>query len=211
KPAATCKACFATPRTIEGFIKSSKICSMEQNRLVLPLTLSLLVTTVCLPLMIEASGQKARRQTPQASAPTSRTSATGSLKVVTGLPGSVVFINNVRHGATGDNGELDLPHVRAGSYPGRVRTVGYIDWTGSVTITTASRTLKVTQQQTSDEATLHYQKAEALRDKGKNKDAVEEYKQTLVLRPSLVEARIAMARCLITLQDFQGAEKEIQT
>ena len=93
-----------------------------------------------------------------------------------------------------------------------MRTVGYIDWTGSVTVATgASRTLKVTQQQTNDEPTLHYQKAEALRDKGKNKDAVEEFKQALVLRPSLVEARIGMARCLITLQDFQGGEREIQT
>ncbi|PYT03372.1 MAG: hypothetical protein DMF60_18585, partial [Acidobacteria bacterium] len=169
-------------------------------------------TAVCRPLKIKANSQKARRQTPQASTSTSRTSPNGSPKVITSLPGSVVFINNVRHGATGDNGELDLPHVRAGSYPGRVRTVGYIDWTGSVTVATgASRTLKVTQQQTNDEPTLHYQKAEALRDKGKNKDAVEEFKQALVLRPSLVEARIGMARCLITLQDFQGGEREIET
>ena len=185
---------------------------MEQSRLVLSRTLSFLVIALCLRLTIDASSQKARRQTPQASAPTRRTSATGSLKVISGLPGSVVFINNVRHGATGDNGELDLPHVRAGSYPGRVRTVGYIDWTGPVVVASGgSRTLKVTQQKTGDEATLHYQRAEALRDKGKNKDAVEEYKQALVLRPSLAEARIAMARCLITLQDYQGGEKEIQT
>src|SRR5882672_10291096 len=105
---------------------------MEQSRLVLPLTLSFLFTTVCLPLTIKASRQKApgqTSQTPKASVPTNRTGATGSLKVITGLPGSVVFINNVRHGATGDDGELDLPHVRAGSYPGRVRSVGYIDWT----------------------------------------------------------------------------------
>ena len=185
---------------------------MEQSRLVLPLTVSFLVIALCLPLTIKGSSQKARRQTPKASAPTKRTGATGSLKLISGLPGSVVFINNVRHGATGLNGELDLPHVRAGLYPGRVRTVGYIDWTGPIAVAPGGgRTLKVTQQQTSDEATLHYQKAEALRDKGKNKDAVEEYKQALVLRPSLVEARIGMARCLITLQDFQGGEKEVQT
>jgi Tfp pilus assembly protein PilF len=183
---------------------------MEQSRLVRPLTF--LVIALCLPLTIKASGQKARRQTPQSSTQIKRASATGSLKVIAGLPGAVVFINNVRHGVTGDNGELDLPHVRAGSYPGRIRTVGYIDWTGPVVVTAGgSRTLKVTQQQTSDEATVHYQRAEAYRDKGKNKDAVEEYKQALLLRPSLTEARIAMARCLIALQDFQGGEKEIQT
>ncbi len=183
---------------------------MEQSRLVVPLTLSFLVIALCLPLTIKPNSQKTRRQTSQSSVPTKRT--TGSLKVITGLPGSVVFINNVRHGATADNGELDLPHVRAGSFPGRVRTAGYIDWIGPVVVASGGgRTLKVTQQQTRDEATLHFQKAEALRDKGKNKDAVEEYKQALVLRPSLAEARIGMARCLITLQDFQRGEKEIQT
>ena len=135
---------------------------------------------------------------------------TGALKVVTGQPESVVFINNVRHGTTGQNGELDLPRVMAGSYPVRVRTVGYADWRGSTIIAAGgSRTLRVTQQQTGDEPTLRYQKAEALRDKGKNRDAVEEYKQALALR-SMPEARIGMARSLISLQDFQGAETQIQ-
>jgi tetratricopeptide (TPR) repeat protein len=67
----------------------------------------------------------------------------------------------------------------------------------------------VTQQPINDEATLHYQKGDELRDKGKNKDAVEEYKHALALR-SFPEARIAMARCLIALQEFQEAEKQIQ-
>lgn len=135
---------------------------------------------------------------------------TGALKVITGHPDSVIFINKIRHGATNDKGELDLPHVMAGSFPVRVRSVGYADWTGSVVVTAGgSRILKITQQQTTDEATTHFQKAEALRDKGSNKDSVEEYKQALALR-SFPEARIGMARSLITLQNFQDAEKEIQ-
>ncbi|HXI91259.1 MAG TPA: PEGA domain-containing protein, partial [Blastocatellia bacterium] len=90
---------------------------------------------------------------------------TGALKVITGRADSVVFINNVRHGVTNDKGELDLPHVIAGSYPVRVRTAGYADWNIRVVVTAGgSQTLKVTQQQTSDEPTLRYQKAEALRD-----------------------------------------------
>ena len=135
---------------------------------------------------------------------------TGALKVITGHPESVVFINSVRHGVTGDNGELNLPRVMAGSYPVRVRTVGYADWRGSTIIAAGgSRTLRVTQQQTGDAPTLRYQKAEALRDNGKNRDAVEEYKQALALR-AFPEARIGIARSLITLQDFEQAEKHIQ-
>jgi hypothetical protein len=142
--------------------------------------------------------------------PVTARARTGALKVITGHPESVVFINNVRHGATGENGELELPRVIAGSYPVRVRTVGYADWKGpTIIVAGGSRTLKVTQQSTGDEPTLHFQKADALRDKGKNRDAVEEYKQALASR-SFPEARIGMVRSLITLQEFQEAEKQIQ-
>jgi tetratricopeptide (TPR) repeat protein len=162
---------------------------------------------VLLSLAFNVSAQRARKPSPPANA---STQATGALKVITSQAGSVVFINNIRHGATNDKGELDLPRVRAGSYPMRVRTVGFSDWNGSVIITAnSSRTLKVTQPPTTDQATLHYQKGDALRERGKNKEAVEEYQQALVLRPNFSEARLAMIRSLIALQDFQEAEKQI--
>lgn len=137
--------------------------------------------------------------------------ATGALKVVTGQAGSVVFINNVRHGVTNDKGELDLPRVIAGSYTARVRTVGFADWNGPVVIVAGgSRTLKVAQQPTSDQAMLHLQKGDQLRDAGKNKDAVKEYEEALRLRPAFPEAHIALARSSTTLQNFEDAEKHIQ-
>ena len=137
--------------------------------------------------------------------------ATGALKVITGQAGSVVFINNVRHGVTNDKGELDLPRVIAGSYAARVRTVGYSDWNGPVIIAAGgNRNLKVTQRPTSDQATLHLQKGDQLRDSGKNKDAVKEYEEALRLRPVFPEAQIALARSSTTLQNFEQAEKHIQ-
>ncbi|HXG63866.1 MAG TPA: tetratricopeptide repeat protein [Blastocatellia bacterium] len=136
---------------------------------------------------------------------------TGSVKVITGKPGSVVFINNVRHGVTGESGELDLPRAWVGSYPVRVRTAGYTDWNGRVVVTAGTaRVLKVTQQPTSDQALVHFQKAEDLRDKGKNEDAVKEYKQALALRPNFPEARIGLTRILITQQVFDEAERQLQ-
>jgi Tetratricopeptide repeat/PEGA domain len=173
-----------------------------------------LSATACLIALLtcavaETKGQPQKNRSSSAARTPARV-RTGALKVVTGRADSVVFINNVRHGVTGDKGEIDLPHVIAGSYPVRVRTAGYADWNTRVVVTTGGgRTLKVTQQQTSDEPTLRYQKAEALRDKGKIKDAVEEYRQALSLR-SFSEARIGMARSLIALQEFQEAEKQIQ-
>jgi tetratricopeptide (TPR) repeat protein len=140
-----------------------------------------------------------------------RRGATGALKVITGHPGSVVFINNIRHGATGETGDLDLPRIKAGSYPVRVRTVGYVDWKGAVRVARgASRVLKVAQQPTTDEALLHYQKGDQLRDGGKNQEAVDEYKKALELRAVFPEARVGMVRSLIALQDFAEAERQIQ-
>jgi len=168
------------------------------------------LTTASATATAGAQSQRNSRSAP--GAPTAKAKPrAGSLKVVTGRPDSVVFINNVRHGTTGENGELNLARVMVGSYPVRVRTVGFTDWNGRIVITEgATATLKVSQQQpTIDEPTLHYQKAEALRDKGKNRDAVEEYKQALALR-STPESRIGMARSLIPLQEFEEGEKQIQ-
>ncbi|HKP85749.1 MAG TPA: hypothetical protein VJZ26_06620, partial [Blastocatellia bacterium] len=86
-----------------------------------------LALSFVLHLMVQA-------QSSRSPAATSAARATGALKVITGQAGSVVFINNVRHGTTNDKGELDLPRVQAGSYAARVRTVGYSDWTGPVVI-----------------------------------------------------------------------------
>ena len=164
-----------------------------------------LALSLLLPLTIQA--QTSRK--PTAASPAGR--ATGSLKVITGQAGSVVFINNVRHGTTNDKGELDLPHAKAGSYPVRVRTVGYVDWKGTVVIApNASRTLNVTQVREKDQAILLYQNGDALRDKGNNKEAVKQYQSAITLQPIFPEARIACARSLITLQDFQEGEKQIQ-
>lgn len=136
--------------------------------------------------------------------------STGALKISTGQPGSVVFINNIRHGSTNDSGELNLPQVKAGAFPARVRTVGFADWTGRVIVVGgAIRTLKVVQQPTSDQATLLYQKGDALRDRGKYNDSVKEYEQAISMKTPFPEARIALARSYTSLQKFDEAEKHL--
>lgn len=171
-------------------------------------SLTLLLFALCPALALDVTDSQAQTagNRPAASGP-----ATGFLKVITGQAGSVVFINNVRHGATSDKGELDLPRVKAGSYPVRVRTVGYSDWNGSVlVVASGSRTLKVAQQPMSDQAVLYYQKGDELRDKGKNRDAIQEYQQALTARTNFPEAHLGASRSFIALQDFQGAEKHVQ-
>jgi hypothetical protein len=136
----------------------------------------------------------------------------GSLKVITGQPGSIVYINNVRHGSANETGDLDLPRVRAGVFPVRVRSVGFVDWTGSVTIQSgASRTLKVpATRAAADQATIRFQTAERLRDSGKNRDALKEYEQALSMQPVFPEANVGAARSYTSIQDFLAAEKHLQ-
>ena len=166
----------------------------------LPSRLRALITATLLALLLCVGS----------AAQVSRGAASGSLTVVTGKPGSVVFINDVRHGNTNESGVLELK-VKAGSYRVRVRAVGFNDWKGFVVLAArASRTLKISQQPASDQALVHYQRGDALRDRLKHKDAVKEYEEALALRPVFPEARIALTRSLISLQKFQEAEAQIQ-
>lgn len=143
--------------------------------------------------------------------PASTTRATGSLTVTTGQPGSIIFINGIRHGATNEQGVAEIKRVWAGAFAGRVRSVGFTDWTGRLVIAANKmNSLNVTQKPTTDEALIHYQKGEALRDAGKNAEAMKEFQQAVALRPTFPEARIAMVRSAIVLQDYQEAEKQIE-
>ncbi len=162
--------------------------------------ISLSVTAFLFCVFVEGMAQKR-----------AASSATGAVKITTSHPGSVVFINNVRHGVTNDAGELNLPRVKAGAYPVRVRTVGFVDWQGRIVIAAGKTSaLNVTQKPESDEAILHYQRGDALRDKGQNKDALEEYRQALAIRSAFPVVRLAMTRSLTTIQDFEEAEKQIK-
>lgn len=167
-----------------------------------PLAVLALFLLASMPAQARAQAASGKALKPPAS--------TGALKVSTGQAGSVVFINNIRHGSTNDAGELNLPQVQSGTFPVRVRTVGFSDWTGKVVVVRGgSRSLKVVQQPTSDEATLHYQRGDALRDRGKYPDSVKEYEQAISLRTPFPDARIGLARSLIALQEYDKAENQL--
>jgi predicted Zn-dependent protease len=197
---------FIEPPKPASFIRASQAPALRKSSPRRLMT-AWVIGCVLLSLSFNAAAQRARKPSPSANPPMQ---ATGALKVITGQAGSVVFINNVRHGATNDKGELDLPRVRVGSHAVRVRTVSYEDWNGSVAIIAgSSRTLKAAQVREKDSAVLLYQNGDALRDQGKNKEAVEAYKSALAMQPNFAEARLAMLRSLIALQDFQEAEKQM--
>ena len=175
----------------------------------------ILLLALALPGAPEPGLQK---QTPTAtktgSEPRSSGSAAdqGSLRIFTGQQGSVIFLKNVRYGVTGDSGELRIERIKAGSYPVRVRTVGYQDWVIRLIVVQpqAETRLNVKQIRTTDPAVLHYQKGDALRDSGSHEEAVAEYKQALETNPRLTAAAIGCARSLIAMQQLEDAESMLQ-
>ncbi len=169
----------------------------------------LLCLSFASPLLTSSEAQAQRKKTPTPRV-LSAARTYGSLTVTTGQPGSVIFINNIRHGVTNESGMAEIKRVWTGSFPVRVRSIGFTDWNGKVLIkANANSVLKLTQTPTTDQALLHYQKGEALRDKAKNADAAKEFKAALALRAVFPEARIALARSSISLQDYQEAEKQL--
>jgi tetratricopeptide (TPR) repeat protein len=137
--------------------------------------------------------------------------ALGSVKITTGQSGSVVFLNNVRNGVTSEAGELSLGRIAPAIYTVRVRTLGYDDWNGRVIVRAQGETrLSVKQTSTRDQAVLHYQKGDALREAGKHDEAVAEYRQALQVNPRMAEAEIGCARSLIAIQQFEDAEALLQ-
>ncbi|MBI3652424.1 MAG: tetratricopeptide repeat protein [Acidobacteria bacterium] len=137
--------------------------------------------------------------------------AYGALIVTTGQAGSVVFINNIRHGVTNEQGTVAIKRVWAGAFAARVRAVGFADWHGKVVIKPqATAVLKIAPTPTTDDALLHFQQGEALRDKAKHADAIKEFKAALTLRPTFTEARLALARSAISTQDFQESERQLE-
>jgi tetratricopeptide (TPR) repeat protein len=108
---------------------------------------------------------------------------------------------------TSEAGELNLDHVSAATYTVRVRTTGYDDWNGRVTVRAEGESrLTVKQARTGDQAVLHYQKGEALREAANNDEAIAEYQQALTINPRLAEALIGCARSMIAVQQFEDAE-----
>jgi tetratricopeptide (TPR) repeat protein len=172
-------------------------------------TIAILLALVVVPGAPKGTLQK--RNTGPTQAASRPTRPEGRVKIATGQPGSVVFLNNVRNGVTSGSGELILDRIKMGTYSVRVRTIGYDDWSGRIIVRAQGETsLKIKQISTTDQAILHYQKADSLRDAGGQDEAVSEYKQALRINPRLTVAAIGCARSLIAMQQLEDAETMLQ-
>jgi tetratricopeptide (TPR) repeat protein len=141
-----------------------------------------------------------------------RAISTRTLTIVT-EPNAVVWIDEIRRGATDSRGRLPDLKISAAAHSLRVRAVGFKQVTMSVPATQPGE-LKVNLTRTTDRAELLFQQAETARETARDdaarQSAAELYRQTLKLR-SDAGAHVGLARVLLDLNDTEGALTEIES
>ncbi len=165
----------------------------QTSRLCLCLTL----VALCLAGLSDTSAQR-------------RTTATPSLTIST-EPSAIVWIDEIRRGATDATGKLEVKKLLPGRHTVRVRAAGFKEVT--VPLLPGRRTLAVKLVSTTDQAELLFQQAEDAREKARDdaarQSAAELYRQVLRLRPAFPAARVGLARVLLDLNKHQEALVEI--
>lgn len=170
----------------------------------LPLLMLVMALTVVSSSAPPASAQ--RRSKRAAVSP-----ATKSLTIHTEA-NAIVWLDEVRHGATDSSGQLRLERVTAGRHTLRVRATGFKEKVLTLQPTRRG-TINIKLAPTTDEAELLFQQAEAAREKARDDEARRAaaalYRQALEKRPRLAAAHVGLARILLDLNDYDAALDEI--
>ena len=142
------------------------------------------------------------------SKPGAKPAAGGASVNISTRPGAVVWVDEVRRGVADAEGNLTLK-LAPGRRALRVRAKGFAEKT--LTLLPAQRgALTVALAQTADEAESLFQQAEETREKGKNAEAVELYKQALAKRPRFAAAHLGLARSLESQDNFDEALEQLR-
>ena len=136
-----------------------------------------------------------------------------TLTIVT-EPNTIVWVDEIRRGATDARGTLAQVKVSAGAHILRVRAAGFKELT--MPLPAAQRgEIKVRLVRTTDEAELAFQQAETARETARDDEARQKaadlYRRTLNLRSAFPAAHVGLARVLLDLNDTNGALAEIET
>ncbi|HEY0429421.1 MAG TPA: tetratricopeptide repeat protein [Pyrinomonadaceae bacterium] len=123
-------------------------------------------------------------------------------------PNASVWINDIRYGATGDDGKLTIKNVPPGTRRIKVRADGFKEITQNL-LPADKGEIKIALTKTTDEAELAFQQAENLTAIDREK-AIDAYNKAVSLRPKFVEAQLGLARILSAAGDTEGALKAIK-
>ena len=128
-------------------------------------------------------------------------------------PNAIVWIDEIRRGATDLQGRLADLKISAGAHSLRVRAAGFKQASISLAATQRGE-VRVNLVRATDQAELAFQQAETARETARDdaarQSAAELYRQSLKLRPSDAAAHVGLARVLLDLNDTNGALEEIE-
>jgi tetratricopeptide (TPR) repeat protein len=123
-------------------------------------------------------------------------------------PKAVVWINDIRYGATDADGKLTIKNAPGGTRRLRVRADGFKETTQNL-LPAQKGEIKVALAKTTDEAELTFQEAERLASTDREK-AIEAYRKAVSLRPKYLDAQLSMARTMSAAGDNDGALKAVK-
>ena len=157
---------------------------------------------LALSFIVSLSAVAAQAQRKAAAKPPART------VTVRTEPGAVVWVDEVRRGATDAEGKLQLA-LTPGRHTLRVRAQGFAERTLPL-LPTQRGPVAVRLVPTTDEAVLLFQRAEAARERaGGNAESIELYRKALELRPRFAEAHLGLARALAAADDHEAALEQV--
>jgi tetratricopeptide (TPR) repeat protein len=155
--------------------------------------------------------QASAASTPQRTEPAG---GAGRTLTIVSEPNAVVWIDEIRRGATDAAGRLAQVMISHGAHSLRVRAAGFKELT--MPLAAAERgEIRARLVRTTDEAELAFQQAETARETARDDQARQQaadlYRQTLKLRPAFPAAHVGLARVLQDLNDTNGALAEIES
>jgi tetratricopeptide (TPR) repeat protein len=141
------------------------------------------------------------------------TANSGRTLTVVAEPSAIVWLDEIRRGATDTTGKLVLLKISAGKHSLRVRASGFKEAMMPISPTQRGE-IRVRLVRTTDEAELTFQQAETAREQAKDdqsrQQAADLYRQALQLRPAFPAAHVGLARVLMDLNDVNSALAEIE-
>lgn len=127
--------------------------------------------------------------------------------IIQTAPQTIIWVDTLRYGSVPASGELPIKNLRAGAHTVRARLKGKREITQAITLAANERQpLRLTLTAPAEQAELHFQNAEELRERGQHAEAIKEYRAALKLRPrGYVAARLGLARSLMATEEYDEA------
>ncbi|MBX3279109.1 MAG: tetratricopeptide repeat protein [Acidobacteria bacterium] len=129
--------------------------------------------------------------------------------IVKAPAGSIIWIDRLRYGATNSESTLAVRTLPAGAHTLRARLKGKREVTLNFTSTNAPHEVVVRFTTAASPAELRFQTAEELRETGKHREAIAEYRRAITLnKRGYAAARIGLARSLMATEEYEDAVQQ---